>query len=84
MTWHQDSWAVEVNAQDYQWDPVTWLLLPIPLIPLALEGVKHQQHSDLSGEDRSSVVASVGHTENEIGSNTNTSSSELPKVSQWE
>ena len=32
-----------INALDYNWDPVTWLFPPYPLIPLALEGVLEQQ-----------------------------------------
>ena len=31
--------AVAINTLDYYWDPVTWLFPPVPLIPLALEGV---------------------------------------------
>ena len=43
MTWEQDSRATAVNTLDYYWDPVTWLFPPVPLIPLALEGVLEQQ-----------------------------------------
>ena len=32
-----------INALDYYWDPETWLFSPVPLIPLALEGVLEQQ-----------------------------------------
>ena len=32
-----------INALDYYWDLVTWLFPPVPLIPLALEGVLEQQ-----------------------------------------
>ena len=32
-----------INALDYYSDPVTWLFPPVPLIPLALEGVLEQQ-----------------------------------------
>ena len=39
MTWDQDPQAVAINALDYYCDPVTWLFPPVPLIPLALEGV---------------------------------------------
>ena len=40
--------------------------------------------SDLSGVDRSNVVASAGQTEDKIGSNLSASSSRLPQVSQGE
>ena len=43
MTWEEDSRAMAINALDYYWDPVTWLFPPVPLIPLALEGVLEQQ-----------------------------------------
>ncbi len=32
-----------INALDYYWDLVSWLFPPVPLIPLALEGVLEQQ-----------------------------------------
>ena len=43
MTWEENSRATAINALDYYWDPVTWLFLPVPLIPLALEGVLEQK-----------------------------------------
>merc|ERR1712243_542063 len=43
MTWDIDPNAVATNALDYYWDPITWLLPPVPLIPLALERVLQQQ-----------------------------------------
>ena len=43
MTWEEDSRATAINPLDYYWDPVTWLFPPVPLIPLALEGVLEQQ-----------------------------------------
>ena len=43
MTRNQDSHAVAIKALDFYWDPVTWLFPPVPLIPLALEGVLQQQ-----------------------------------------
>ena len=43
MTWEEDPRAVAINTLDYNWDPVTWLFPPVPLIPLALEGVLEQQ-----------------------------------------
>ncbi len=43
MTWEQDSRATAINALNYYWDLVTWLFPPVPLIPLALEGVLEQQ-----------------------------------------
>ena len=32
-----------VNALDYEWDPVTWLFPPVPLLPRVLERVQEQQ-----------------------------------------
>merc|ERR1712089_24487 len=43
MTWNKDSRTVAVNALDCYWDPGTWLIPPVPFIPLALEGVLEQQ-----------------------------------------
>ena len=43
MYWEVDSGAMAICALDYYWDPVTWLFLPVPLIPLALERVLEQQ-----------------------------------------
>ena len=50
------------------------------------EGLTAADHgdSDLSGVDRSNVVASAGQTEDRIGSNPSASSSGLPQVSQGE
>ena len=39
MTWKEDTQAVAVNALNNFWYPVTLLFPPVPLIPLALEGV---------------------------------------------
>ena len=39
MTWERDPKAVAIITQDFYWDPITWLFLPVPLIPLALEMV---------------------------------------------
>lgn len=43
MTWEQDPRATAINVLDYYWDSVTRLFPPVPLIPLALEGVLEQQ-----------------------------------------
>ena len=43
MTWDQDPHVVAVNAQDFYWEPVTWLFPLVLLIPLALERVLQQK-----------------------------------------
>ena len=43
MTWDNDHTAVAVNALDYDWDLVTWLFPPYPLLSLVLERVQEQQ-----------------------------------------
>ena len=43
MTWEQDSRATAINTLDYYGNLETWLFPPVPLIPLALEGVLDQQ-----------------------------------------
>ena len=43
MTWEEDPRVVAINTLDYNLDLVTWLFPPVPLIPLALEGVLEQQ-----------------------------------------
>ena len=45
MTWEDDHKAVAVNALDYEWDPVTWLFPPTPLLPLVLQRV--QEHKQI-------------------------------------
>ena len=47
MIWEEDCKAMEINALDYYWDPVTWLFPPVPLIPLALERVLEQQIKEI-------------------------------------
>ena len=32
-----------INDLDYYWDPETWLLPLVPLIPMVLEGVQQKQ-----------------------------------------
>ena len=50
MTWDQEPKAVAINALDFYRDPVTWLFLPVPLIPLLVLGsVVHE------GLDRAAV-----------------------------
>ena len=43
MTWEDDSKAVAINALDYEWDPVTWLFPPVPLVMETLHRVQEQQ-----------------------------------------
>ena len=43
MTWNQDPRAVAVNTPDYQRDPTTKLLPPVPLLPLVFEEVQQQK-----------------------------------------
>lgn len=76
-----------VNALDYQWYPVNWFFLLSPPHSSSSGGdltAVYQGNSGLSVVDRSSMVASVGHTENKIGCTPSTTSSYLPQVSQGE
>ena len=43
MTWEEDPRATAIKSLDYYLVPVTWLIPPVPLIPLALEVVLEQQ-----------------------------------------
>ena len=72
MTSEQDSRIMAINAQDYYWDPVTWLFPLVPLIFSSTGGSSRaadQGDSDLSTLGGSNVVASVGLTKDRKGSN---------------
>ena len=43
MTWDMEDKAIAVNALVCQWDQVTWLFPPVPLIPEVLQIVEEQQ-----------------------------------------
>ena len=43
MTWYPDKQAVEVDALQSPWDPVTWLFPPVPLVSKSLLKVQTEQ-----------------------------------------
>ena len=43
MTWDTEDKVIAVNALVQQWDQVTWLFPPVPLIPEVLRIVEEQQ-----------------------------------------
>ena len=85
MTWEVDHRAVAINALGYYWDSGNLVVPPGPSHSSGSgEGSGTADHgdSDLSGVERSNVVASVGRTEIRIGSNLSASIRGLPQVSQ--
>ena len=43
MSWAEEDKAIAVNVLVRQWDQVTWLFPPVPLIPEVLRIVEEQQ-----------------------------------------
>ena len=76
-----------VNTLDYYWDPVTWLFPPSPPYSSSSGGgfrATDRSDSDLSGVNRSNLVASAGQTEERYGSNLRPIRNRLPQVFQEE